>query len=229
MKLSMIVPALNEAGHIGSTLADLAACRRPGDEVLVVDGGSSDATRELARPLCDRVIDSASGRARQMNAGATAASGELLWFVHADTRVAAAAAAALLDAVADGKQWGRFDVRLSGPQPSLRMVERMMNLRSCLSGMATGDQGIFATRAAFDAAGGFPDIPLMEDLALSKQLRRYSRPACLKERLVTSSRRWERDGVWPTILLMWRLRAAYALGADPDRLARIYRRGNRRD
>jgi rSAM/selenodomain-associated transferase 2 len=157
-----------------------------------------------------------------MNAGALAASGNVLWFLHADSRVPPDAADALLAACRGGATWGRFDVRLSGQPPALRLVERLMNLRSRLTGIATGDQGIFVTRAAFAQAGGFPNIPLMEDIALSKALRGQTAPACLRVQIVTSSRRWEDRGAIRTILLMWRLRLAYALGADPARLARIY-------
>jgi len=222
MRLSVIVPALDEADTIERTLADLSALPIRGDEIIVVDGGSSDATIARALPYADRVIDAPRGRARQMNAGADAAAGKALWFVHADTRIPARAGEAVQTALDSGREWGRFDVRLSGRGVSLRVVERMMNLRSCVTGIATGDQGIFVTRRAFDAVGGYPDIPLMEDIALSKALRARGRPVCLKTPLVTSSRRWERNGVWPTVLFMWRLRLAYALGADPADLARRY-------
>ena len=225
VQLSVIVPALDEAGCIGALLEDLAPLRSGGHEVLLVDGGSSDGTPAMAAGQVDRCIAAPRGRARQMNAGAAAAAGEVLWFLHADTRLPAAAAAhAVLDAVARGRSWGRFDVRLSGRQPLLRLVERGMNLRSCLSRIATGDQGIFVTRELFERCGGFPDIPLMEDIALSRALRRQAAPACLhRPRLQTSSRRWERDGVLRTVFLMWRLRLAYALGTAPETLARLYR------
>lgn len=220
--ISVIIPALNEAGHIAATLAPLQPLRQRGHEVIVVDGGSSDATATRAQPLADRVLTATRGRARQMNAGAQAAHGEVLWFLHADTLAPADADRLLRDALA-GHAWGRFDVRLSGHQPLLRMVERLMNLRSCLSGIATGDQGLFVRRDAFAAAGGFPDQPLMEDIALSRRLKRIGRPHCLRTPLVTSSRRWEERGILRTILLMWRLRLLYALGADPAHLARLYR------
>ena len=223
----VVVPALNEAAAIVATLQPLAAMRRRGVRVVVADGGSSDGTAERARPWVDRVIAAPRGRARQMNAGAAALPGSVLWFVHADTGVPADADEAILGALAAGGSWGRFDVRLSGRHPLLRVVERMMNLRSRITGIATGDQGIFVTREAFQALGGFPDIPLMEDLALSQALRRRQRPLCLGQRLVTSSRRWERDGVLRTIVLMWRLRAAWFRGADPARLHRIYYGGRR--
>ncbi|ROR34900.1 TIGR04283 family arsenosugar biosynthesis glycosyltransferase [Inmirania thermothiophila] len=224
-RLSVVVPALGEAAVIGAALRALAPLRAAGEEVIVVDGGSADGTAEAARGLADRVlVCRPPGRARQMNAGAAVARGTILWFLHADTLPAPGAAEAIRAAVAAGAGWGRFDVRLSGAHPLLRVVERAMNLRSRLTGIATGDQGIFVRRDWFEAAGGFPDIPLMEDIALSRALRRRGRPACLAGPLVTSSRRWEAHGVVRTILLMWRLRLAYFLGADPARLARRYAR-----
>ena len=224
MRLSIIVPALNEADTIGGLLADLAPFRTAGAEVILVDGGSIDGTPERAAADVDRVLPAQKGRAAQMNAGARVAVGDLLWFLHADTRVPADAAAALQDAWAGGARWGRFDVRLSGRHFLLRLVERGMNIRSRLTGIATGDQGIFVTRAAFEQVGGFPPLVLMEDIALSRALRRLARPACLRVPLITSSRRWEEGGVLRTVLLMWRLRLAYAFGADPARLARRYHR-----
>ncbi|WP_295589930.1 TIGR04283 family arsenosugar biosynthesis glycosyltransferase [uncultured Lamprocystis sp.] len=222
MRLSIIIPTLNEADHIGALLADLAPARAAGHALILVDGGSGDATPTLAASGVDRVLRAPRGRAAQMNAGAQAATGEVFWFLHADTRSPPGAAEALLAACRDGACWGRFDVRLSGRHPLLRLVEWTMNRRSRLTGIATGDQGIFVTRDAFARVGGFPDIPLMEDIALSKRLRRIARPACLRPLLLTSSRRWESRGVLRTILLMWRLRLAFALGADPARLARRY-------
>lgn len=224
MRLSIIIPALNEADTVGALLADLAPLRAAGAEVMLVDGGSSDGTPERAAGQVDRLLRAPQGRAVQTNAGAQAATGDVLWFLHADTRVPAGAAAALADACAAGARWGRFDVRLSGRHPLLRLVERGMNLRSRLTGIATGDQGLFVTRKAFEQVGGFPPLALMEDIALSAALRRLARPACLRVRLTTSSRRWEERGVLATILLMWRLRLAYALGADPARLAYRYER-----
>lgn len=226
MKLSIIVPTLNEAAQIVDTLVPLQALRAQGHEVLVVDGGSEDGTLEHAPALCDRVINAQRGRARQMNAGARAACGDVLWFLHADTRVSAAAISALLAALAQPHcTWGRFDVRLSGTHPLLRSVETLMNLRSRRSGIATGDQGMFVRREVFARVGGFPDISLMEDVELSRRLKRVAPPVCLREKLLTSSRRWERDGVVRTVLLMWRLRFAYWLGVSPDRLAAYYRHG----
>jgi len=225
--LSVVVPALNESETIVATLAPLQPWRRRGAEVLVVDGGSGDSTPALATPFADRVLRGPRGRARQMNAGAEAADGQVLVFLHADTRLPEDADGAVLRAVTeDGRCWGRFDVRLEGADrhPLLRLVGRMMNARSRLTGIATGDQALFVTRAAFRAVGGFPDQPLMEDIALSRALkRRCGPPACLRERALTSSRRWEQGGVIRTILRMWALRLAYFLGVDPARLARWYR------
>jgi len=223
MKLSVIVPTLDEAAAIAATLQALRPARELGAEVIVVDGGSRDATRALAAPLADRVIEGPRGRSAQMNAGALAAAGDVLLFVHADTLLPSDAFGSIAGVLASGSEWGRFDVAIAGADPLLAVVALFMNARSRWTGVATGDQAIFATRAAFEAAGGFPMIPLMEDVALSNRLLRRSRPACLSTRVVTSGRRWERRGTLRTILLMWRLRLAYALGADPARLAEKYR------
>jgi rSAM/selenodomain-associated transferase 2 len=220
--ISIIVPVLDEAGAIEATLGAMQAMRARGVEVIVVDGGSTDATRQLAAPLADRVIESPRGRSAQMNAGAWAARGSVLAFVHADTVLPPGADGAIAAALAAGPEWGRFDVAIDSAAPLLVLVALMMNLRSRLTGVATGDQALFVRRAAFERAGGFPDIPLMEDIALSKSLKHAGAPACLRERVVTSGRRWERHGTLRTILLMWRLRLAYALGADPRLLARRY-------
>jgi rSAM/selenodomain-associated transferase 2 len=189
----------------------------------VVDGGSEDATREAARPLADRVLEAPRGRARQMNAGAAAARGEVLLFLHADTALPGDALRLLeLGLGATGRAWGRFDIAIAGSHPLLATVSTLMNLRSRWSGIATGDQAIFVKREAFASVGGFPDIPLMEDVEISRRLKALSAPLCVRSRAVTSGRRWERDGVLRTILLMWKLRFAYAMGVAPERLARRY-------
>lgn len=221
-----MVPTLNEAGEIGAALEALQPLRERGAEVIVVDGGSADGTAKLAAPLADRVLTSEAGRARQQNAGAREARGEILLFLHADTRLPLGSDGLILEGLAgSGRGWGRFDVRLSGAHPALRVVERMISWRSRLTGMASGDQAIFVRRPLFHSVGGFPEIPLMEDLALSRALKRLGPPLCLRERVTTSSRRWERGGIARTILLMWRLRLAYYRGADPAELAERYRAG----
>jgi rSAM/selenodomain-associated transferase 2 len=221
MKLSVIMPVLNEAGGIEEALTSLAPLRARGVEIVVADGGSSDATVALARPLADLVIAAPRGRGVQMNAGAAASGGDVLLFLHADTHLPRDADALMRDGlVRSGCTWGRFDVRIAGAHPLFPVIAAMMNLRSRITGIATGDQAIFITRAAFGA--GFPEIALMEDIAMAKRLKRAGAPLCISSRAVTSGRRWEKHGVMKTILLMWRLRLFYFLGANPARLARSY-------
>jgi rSAM/selenodomain-associated transferase 2 len=221
-RLSIIVPALDEPA-IADHLARLAPLQARGAQVIVVDGGSADGTLERARPFADLALSAPRGRASQMNAGAAVARGRILLFLHADTDLPEDADALVQDAVgARQRAWGRFDVRIAGRNPLLRVVAGMMNARSRTTGIATGDQAIFVTREAFSAVGGYPDQPLMEDIALSRALKRLAPPLCLKAKVTTSGRRWETHGVLRTILLMWRLRLAYRLGADPHRLAGAY-------
>ena len=220
--LGIVAPVLDEAATLALWLDALQPLRRRGAALVIVDGGSRDATADIARDRADVVLQARRGRAAQMNAGAAACRADVLLFLHADTRLPEDADALVLDAVARGGAWGRFDVRIDGRQAMLRIVERAMNLRSRLTGIATGDQALFVRRDLFEAVGGFPAIPLMEDVALSRTLKRHGRPACLRARVVTSARRWHRHGIWRTIFLMWRLRAAYCLGADPARLADRY-------
>jgi rSAM/selenodomain-associated transferase 2 len=223
--LSIIIPCLDEGEGIASTLAALAPLRARGTEVIVVDGGSRDDTVDRATPLADRVITAPRGRARQMNAGAVRARGEILLFLHADTLLPDGADVLIVEGLKRSRRsWGRFDVTIAGRHPLLAVVGRLMNLRSRLTGIATGDQAIFVTRSLFTAAGDYPDIALMEDVALSKRLKRFGPPLCLSHRLTASARRWEKHGVLRTILLMWRLRLAYWLGADPAKLAVRYDR-----
>jgi rSAM/selenodomain-associated transferase 2 len=226
--LSIVVPALNEATGIAAQLAALQPLRRRGVEVILADGGSGDATVALAAPHVDAVVTAARGRARQMNAGAAQARGDVLLFLHADTRLPDAADTLAARVLAKGAPaWGRFDVAIAGRHPLLPVVAWCMNLRSRLSGIATGDQALFARRDVFAAVGGFPDIALMEDIALSRRLKRQGRPLCLRERVVTSGRRWESRGVVRVVVLMWRLRLAFFLGRDPARLAQAYGDGAR--
>jgi len=218
--ISIIIPVYRDADALARTLAatDFA------DAELIVSSASADeslAPLRLARPDI-RWVDAPRGRARQMNAGAHAARGSVLLFLHADTLLPAGADALVARAIEGGAPWGRFDVAITGADPLLRVIACSMNARSRWSAIATGDQAIFVKRDAFQAAGGFPDIPLMEDVALSRALKRAGRPACLRERVVTSGRRWERRGTLRTIFLMWRLRLAYAAGADPSTLSHRY-------
>jgi rSAM/selenodomain-associated transferase 2 len=219
-RLTVIVPTLNEAHGIRASLEALAPLRARGHEVIVADGGSADATARLALGHCDQVVHAPRGRALQMNAGAQAARGDALVFLHADTRLPAQADAAILAAL-QSHLWGRFDVKIDGDHALLKVVACAMSLRSRLTGIATGDQAIFVRREAF---GGFPEIALMEDVAFCKAMKRRARPACLRETVLTSGRRWESRGVLRTIVLMWRLRLMFFLGARPDDLARIYYR-----
>lgn len=222
--VSIVVPVLNEAGTIRDKLAALQPLRMAGAEVIVVDGGSADDTVALAAEGADRVLSAARGRAVQMNAGASAARGEILLFLHADTALPEGALTQMQEGLTQqaDKAWGRFDVTIDGASSLLPLVAAMMSLRSRLTGIATGDQAMFVRRDAFEAAGRFPEIPLMEDIALSRALKKISRPVCLRAKVRTSGRRWDKNGPLRTILLMWRLRLAYFLGADPARLALRY-------
>ena len=222
-KLSIIMPVLNEGDGIAASLDALADLRTLGTELIVVDGGSRDATVEQAQLHADQVILAPRGRALQMNAGAEKASGDVLLFLHADTRLPAKADRVVLNGLDRSRRaWGRFEVKIDGRSPLLPVVAWLMGLRSRLTGIATGDQAIFVRREAFQAMGGFPAIALMEDIAMCKRLKRLGRPLCLRACVTTSGRHWEKNGVLSTILLMWRLRFAYFFGADPKKLARQY-------
>jgi rSAM/selenodomain-associated transferase 2 len=222
--LSIVVPALEEAAVLPALLGDLQALRAQGAELIVCDAGSRDGTAQVAAPLCDRVLQAPRGRAVQMNAGAGAARGDPLLFLHADTRLAPPCLAAIA-ALQPGQGWGFFPVRLRGRSLLLPLVAWSMNLRSRLSGIGTGDQGLFVSRALFEAVGGFPEQPLMEDVEICTRLGRREPPRVQSVPLESSGRRWDRHGALATILLMWRLRLQYALGADPAALARVYHGG----
>lgn len=224
IRLSIVIPALDEATQISAVLERLQAMRGRGTEVIVVNGGSRDATQAIAAPLADQVVTAPRGRARQMNDGAAMASGDVLLFLHADTLLPSDTDQRVRAGLQTGEHvWGRFDVRIGGDARMLRVVAAMMNLRTRLTGIASGDQAMFVTRAAFDAVGGFPEQPLMEDIELSRRLLARSRPLCLAGPALTSGRRWETRGVWRTIFLMWRLRWLYARGESPAHLAERYR------
>jgi rSAM/selenodomain-associated transferase 2 len=223
VRLSIVIPVLDEARHVAILLPELVtAC--PGAEVVVVDGGSADGSPALAARIAGvRVVTSDRGRARQMNAGAAAASGDALLFLHADTRLPPGAAEAVRDALADpAVAYGRFDVRFDSRRPAFRLIAGLMNARSRLTGICTGDQAIFVRRATFAALRGYADIALMEDVELTRRLKRAGRLAALRLRVTTSGRKWEREGVARTVVLMWALRFLYAVGVRPDRLHRWY-------
>jgi rSAM/selenodomain-associated transferase 2 len=222
-RLTIVLPVLNEAAIIVGALQALAPLRARGAEIIVADGGSTDGTPNLTTPFADRVIAVPRGRGAPLNAGAALGTGDALLFLHADTSLPDNADRLIAAALAH-RAWGRFDLRIAGRHPFLAVVARMINWRSRITGIATGDQAIFVTREAFAAVGGFPDLPLMEDIAISQRLKRLCRPFCIAMPAVTSGRRWEQKGVIRTILLMWRLRLAYYLGVEPARLARWYGR-----
>ncbi len=225
MRLSIVIPALNESDNIVATLTPLQMMRARGVEVILADGGSIDATTQLAAPLVDRVVKTMKGRALQMNAGAATAAGNVLLFLHADSMLPIGADQLILNGLYSGagsRAWGRFDVSIEGGHFFLPVVAWFMNIRSRLTGVATGDQGLFMTADEFSRAGGFAKIPLMEDLAMCAALSKGGPPLCLRQKVITSGRRWEKHGVWRTILLMWRLRLAYFFGADPVDLHRVY-------
>lgn len=221
--LSVVIPALNERANIAGCLQSIAPLFARGAGVLVCDGGSSDDTAHIARAHGAQVLVCAKGRARQMNAGARASNARLLVFLHADTQLDEAVVEQLWSLANSAVPvWGRFDVRLSGPGAALRVIETCMNLRSRITGIATGDQVMFCSSDLFRSVGGFADIELMEDIELSTKLRRVQRPLCCVERVRTSSRKWREQGIARTVMLMWRMRIAYALGADPSHLAQLY-------
>jgi rSAM/selenodomain-associated transferase 2/rSAM/selenodomain-associated transferase 1 len=225
MKLAVVVPVLNEAATLSAKLTALAALRARGAVLIVADGGSTDGSLAMAHAQADAVVGAPRGRAAQMNAGAChplARQADALLFLHADTHLPPGADALVEKALAGGAVWGRFDVHIEGKHLLLPLVAALMNRRSRASGIATGDQAMFVRRSVFESLGGFAPVPLMEDIELSARLQRVGAPACLRERVTTDGRRWDQRGFWRTVRLMWRLRAAYALGADPHALALRY-------
>ncbi len=225
LKLSIIIPCLNEAGHIQSTLNALQIIRHQGHEIILCDGGSKDTTLIHANNLVDTILSCQAGRARQMNAGAEKATGDILCFLHADTTVPENFAQLILNSSLSSKNcWGRFNIQLSNPHWPYKIITWFINTRSCLSGIATGDQGIFIIKKHFQSLHGYKNIPLMEDVEISKRLKKISNPICIKKAvLITSSRRWEDFGILQTILLMWNLRLRYFLGTSPTKLVKRYK------
>jgi len=232
LNLSIIVPLLNEADNLPELMAHIVRLDPVPQQVILVDGGSVDGSvaiakemlksTETAQSIIDwHIIDSTVGRAQQMNAGAVLATGDVLLFLHADTELPADAIDNVQQAIAQ-YDWGRFDVRLDSREPLLSIVGLMINQRSRLMSIATGDQAIFVKRSVFDDLGGYPDQPLMEDIELCKRLKKIARPACLKSKVITSARRWQQHGTWRTIFLMWQLRFDYWRGVSPDILKQRY-------
>ncbi|MEO1888438.1 MAG: TIGR04283 family arsenosugar biosynthesis glycosyltransferase [Cycloclasticus sp.] len=224
--VSIIIPTLNEEGVLHKTLGSLLTMQGKGVEIIVADGGSADATIQIAEQFNVRVIQANAGRANQLNKGAEAASGDVLLFLHADTLLPSDAYELLLEHRSNSAYWGRFDVTLDSQKWMFRMIEAMMNWRSRLTSIVTGDQAMFVSKGLFERVGGFPGISLMEDIAISKILKNISAPICFKQRVTTSSRRWLEQGVLKTVFLMWRLRWAYFFNVDPDALAKKYYRHN---
>lgn len=224
MKFSIIIPTLNEEKTIQSCLLALLPLRNE-CEIIIADCDSIDNTQILAAPLADIVITSAKGRAKQMNNGAKHATGNVLIFLHVDTCLPENALQLIQQEISSARQWGRFDIQLSGKHFMLKAIAQMMNWRSRLTGIATGDQVIFVTRLAFEKAGQYPEINLMEDIAICKALKKISPPICLKHKVISSGRRWEYNGIYKTILLMWSIRLRYFFGADPQTLAFLYASG----
>jgi len=222
-KLSVIMISLNEGQAITASLRALSAWRDRGAEIILVDGQSHDDTLAQATPWVDQVITGSPGRAHQFNQGAAAARGQVLLFLHADTLVPTNGDQSLQNTLPGDVAWGRFDVRIQGQSAWLGLIASLMNARSRLTGIATGDQALFVTRAAFDAVGGFAPQPLMEDIEICKRLRRLSKPVCLRDKVITSGRRWDANGVWRTIFLMWSLRWRYWRGESAESLAKAYR------
>jgi rSAM/selenodomain-associated transferase 2 len=222
VKLSVVVPVLNEELNLSRITSHLRSVIEQGHEVIIVDGGSTDNTLTIAYEITDTVIISKKGRALQMNSGASIASGKVVLFLHADTLLPENVAEIISAACVGESFWGRFDVRLSNNKYVYRLIECMMNMRSSLTSIVTGDQAIFIEKSLFDRIGGFPEIALMEDIEISRRLKKISKPVRLKSRVVTSSRRWERNGVFATVFLMWKLRLYYFFGVSPEKLNQMY-------
>ncbi|MBT8147397.1 MAG: TIGR04283 family arsenosugar biosynthesis glycosyltransferase [Gammaproteobacteria bacterium] len=219
----MIIPVLNEADLLSQQLQSLQSWRLAGHEIVVVDGGSQGSMESGHRKLTDKILQSRKGRSLQMNAGAQAADGDILLFLHVDTRLPEDALALIEDAMSDiSTVWGRFDVRLSGRAAIFRIIERAISVRSHLTGVVTGDQGLFVRRRVFEQVQGFAPVPLMEDVEISKRLKRLAWPVRITRPVITSSRRWEQHGAIRTVLLMWWLRLQYFLGTSPEKLANKY-------
>lgn len=220
--IAVIIPVLNEAQQLDELILRVNSLQSNGARVVIVDGGSNDGTIEQLQQTKIELISSEKGRAKQMNKGWRSVQAESYWFLHADCQPPNSALADIQNTLNNRQRWGRFNVSLSGRSPMFRIIEFMMNWRSCLTQVATGDQGIFVEARLLEEIDGIPDIPLMEDIALSKQLRKHSRGACIKSPMIVSSRRWEKSGIVRMTVLMWWLRLRYFLGANPAELYKSY-------
>ena len=224
MKISIVIPMLNEIETLPDLLAHLLLFKHGGCEIIFVDGGSCDGSKALVECAGFTLLNSTAGRAHQMNVGATHATGDVILFLHADTRLPLTAIKTITQALQQWRyQWGRFDVVIAGQSRLLKIVAFMMNLRSRVTKIATGDQTIFIRRSLFSSIGGFSEQPLMEDIELCQRLKPNFFPACLHDRVITSGRRWETRGVWRTIFLMWALRWHYWRGMSAEKVAAAYR------
>lgn len=222
-QLSIIIPTYNESQSIENTLISLMHLIEAGHEVIIVDGGSEDDTVSICKKYTGNVLLASKGRANQMNCGAQKASKDILVFLHADTILPDNAAYQIINALSlSNSKWGHFKVKLNGENRLLRIIEFLMNTRSCFTGIVTGDQTMFIRRTLFEIIHGYKNIPLMEDVEISKSLKKYSMPICMKSSVISSSRRWETKGYLRTIFLMWKLRLLYFLGVSAKKLVKLY-------
>ena len=220
--ISVIIPTLNEAAVIEKTLRGLP--RREDLERIIVDGGSSDDTAERAMPFVDKVLVTEAGRARQMNAGARAAGGDVLLFLHADSRLADGAFDAITRTLEDPTvAGGAFALAIDSPRPALRLVSAAANWRTRLTGVPYGDQGLFVRRSVFERLGGYPEWPLLEDLEFGRRLKADGKVMILSDPVTVSSRRWDKEGIGCTTLRNQIFVVLYFMGVSPVRLARWYR------
>ena len=220
---SIIVPVLNEEVFLTRYLNVFRRFLNDGHEIIIIDGGSSDNSARLTQELGCKVLISKPSRGLQQHVGALQSENEILLFLHADTNLPNDAFSLIHQALkSSNKSWGRFDVSFSNSSLIYKIIAWMMNKRSCLTGIVTGDHIIFTTRSSYFKSGGFADIPIMEDIDISKRLKLISKPICLKHKVVTSSRKWEQQGVSKTIIKMWCLRTLFFFGVSSKRLARLY-------
>lgn len=222
--LSIIIPVLNEEHFLAVNKERLVSLLQEGHEILIVDGGSQDDSVSIARSLGCEVFCTRASRGHQLGYGANRSKNDVLLFLHADTHLPSHTAKMVAQALVGPEQrWGRFDVRFSNPHPVFRVIAWFMNKRSCLTGIVTGDHALFIKRELYFSCGGYRDVPLMEDVELCRRLKKHASPVCLSEEVVTSSRRWEQNGIFKTVIMMWWLRLMFFFGWSPEKLARLYR------